>query len=147
MFAESLGSNSRKVTTAIGIVVRFIEHINARNVDALCGLMSEDHRFIDPLGAIVQGKAQVRQAWTGYFHMVPDYHISVEEMLEQHGVVVALGTAGGTFSRTGELLEGNRWQVAAAWRVEVSDNLVAEWKVYADNEPLRRLMAGSVLST
>ena len=29
----------------------------------------------------------------------------------------------------------------AAWKVGVDEGQVAEWRVYADNEPIRRLMA------
>jgi len=30
--------------------------------------------------------------------------------------------------------------VPAAWLAVVKDGLVAEWRVYADNQPLRKLM-------
>ncbi len=93
------------------VVAKFVEQINRQNAESLSRLMTEDHRFIDALGVIVQGKEKVRQAWTGYFRIVPDYHISIDEVFARHGVVVALGKASGTFSRTGELMEGNRWQV------------------------------------
>ncbi|HKZ80965.1 MAG TPA: nuclear transport factor 2 family protein [Pyrinomonadaceae bacterium] len=45
------------------IVLQFVEQINSQNVDGLCSLMSEQHRFIDAFGAIVQGREQMRQAW------------------------------------------------------------------------------------
>jgi len=123
------------------IVRKFIEQINARNVDELCRLMSERHRFIDALGAVVEGREQMRLGWAGYFRMVPDYQISCEEIMEQGDVVAAFGIARGTYCPDGELLAENGWQVPAAWRAEVSDGLVSEWRVYTDNEPLRRLMA------
>ena len=31
-------------------VLAFLEQINARNVDGLCALMTEDHLFVDGLG-------------------------------------------------------------------------------------------------
>jgi len=122
------------------IVLQFVEQINSQNVDGLCSLMSEQHRFIDAFGAIVQGREQMRQAWIGYFHLVPDYQILLEEVFEYGNAVVAFGTAGGTYAPNGELLEQNKWQVPAAWRASVSDNFLTEWRVYADNEPLRQLM-------
>ena len=129
------------MSNAKDIVVKFVEQINSQNVDGLCGLMSEDHKFIDALGAVCQGREEMRQAWTGYFHLVPDYQISLEEIVENGNVVAAFGTAGGTYSPGGELLAENSWQVPAAWLAIVSDNLLTEWRVYTDNEPIRRLMA------
>ena len=89
----------------------------------------------------MQGREQMRKAWAGYFKMVPDYQISCAELIERGNVAAAFGSAGGTYCSNGDLLEENKWQVPAAWRVEVSDNLVSEWRVYTDNEPIRRLMA------
>jgi len=123
------------------IILRFIEQINAHNVDGLCDLISEDHRFVDALGSVVEGREQVRKAWTGYFLMVPDYHISCEEILEGDNIVAAFGTGGGTYSSHGAAVDENKWQVPAAWRVRLVDGLISEWRVYADNEPLRRLMS------
>jgi len=34
----------------------------------------------------------------------------------------------------------NFWEVPAAWRAVVRSNLIAAWHVYADNQPLRKLM-------
>jgi hypothetical protein len=56
-----------------------------------------------------------------------------------------LGVARGTYSPDGQLRAENRWETPAAWRALVEygpaeDGLVAEWRVYADNEPMRRLM-------
>ena len=127
--------------SAKDIVVEFVRQINSQNVDGLCSLMSEDHRFIDALGSMIQGREEMRQAWAGYFHLVPDYWISLEEIFENSNVITAFGTAGGTYSPDGEMREENKWQVPAAWRAEIRDNLLTEWRVYADNEPMRRLMA------
>ncbi len=123
------------------IIAEFVRQINSQNVDGLCSLISEGHRFIDALGSIVQGREEMRRAWTGYFQLVPDYQISLEEIFENGDTIAAFGTAGGTYAPSGELREENRWQVPAAWRAEVRDNLLTEWRVYADNEPMRRLMA------
>ena len=123
------------------VVLEFVGQINSQNVDGLCSLMCEDHRFIDALGVIVQGREEMRWAWAGYFHLVPDYQISVEEIFETGNVIAAFGAAGGTYSPDGQLVEESRWQVPAAWRAEVREDLVTEWRVYADNEPIRQLMA------
>jgi limonene-1,2-epoxide hydrolase len=50
--------------------------------------------------------------------------------------VILLGMARGTYV-------GKTWSTPAAWRAKVHDDRVAEWRVYADNEPLRQLMRTS----
>jgi ketosteroid isomerase-like protein len=123
------------------VVLKFIEEINAHNLDGLCALMSEDHQFVDALGSIVQGREQMRKGWVGYFQMVPDYRITCEEIIERGDVVAAFGTAGGTYTPDGTLLDENKWNVPAAWHATVADGLVSVWRVYTDNEPIRQLIA------
>jgi hypothetical protein len=52
-----------------------------------------------------------------------------------------LGIARGTYTRDGQLHPENRWQTPLAVRARVKDGLLEEWRIYADNEPMRRLMA------
>jgi hypothetical protein len=52
-----------------------------------------------------------------------------------------LGLARGTYvTKAGEALPENSWQTRAAWRAKVRDEKVVEWRVYADNEPIRQHM-------
>ena len=123
------------------IVLRFIELINAHDVDGLYDLMTEDHKFVDALGETVQGRDLMRGAWKMYFRMAPDYHISCDEMIGEGNVVAAFSVAGGTYSQDGKKLPvENRWQAPVALRAEINSDFVAEWRVYVDNEPIRRLM-------
>ncbi len=125
----------------IKIVSDFVERINAHDVDGLCALMEEDHVFIDGLGHSVTGRDAMRAAWQGYFAMVPDYWIRVERLIQQKAVVGIFGRAGGTVPENGRLLEANRWEVPAAWQVVVGLKGVALWQVFADNDPIRQIMA------
>jgi hypothetical protein len=53
-----------------------------------------------------------------------------------------LGIDSGTLTRDGKLNAQNRWQTPIAIRASIDDDgRVAEWRVYADNEPMRKLMA------
>ncbi len=122
------------------IALAFIEGINARSPEMLTALMTEDHQFIDSLGARISGREVMRTGWTGYFQMIPDYTVDVEECLCSENVVVLLGAASGTYSRGGPLLPEDRWQTALAVRAEIRGGGVAKWQVYADNEPLRQVM-------
>lgn len=118
----------------------FVARINCQNVDGLAALMTEDHRFIDSLGEIAAGRETMRQGWKYYFAMVPDYTLVPESWLADGPVVVMLGSAGGTYSPDGVQTPERKWSCPAACRALIRENLVAEWRVYADNEPIRKLM-------
>ena len=142
--------------SAITVAQAFVRAINRQDADALAELMTEDHRFTDPLANVVEGREKMRAAWGAYFRMVPDYTIAIEETYSDGSVVVMLGVVGGTYihpsdedlspgtpnyTPDGQLKPKNRWKTIAALRAAVEDGKVSEWKVYADNEPIRRLMA------
>jgi len=118
----------------------FVRAINRQDVDAMAELMTAGHRFIDSLGTAVEGREAMRTAWTAYFRMVPDYTIAVDETLCDGPVVVMLGVARGTYSHDGQLRKENQWETPAALRAFIEDGKVAEWRVYADNEPIRQKM-------
>jgi len=123
------------------IVADFIERINKHDVEGLTGLMSADHLFIDSLGSSLRGREAMRRAWIAYFHMIPDYSIESREVIRNGDTVGVFGIARGTFSSDGTLDPKNQWEMPAAWRAVVKEGQIAEWQVYADNEPVRRIMA------
>jgi hypothetical protein len=51
-----------------------------------------------------------------------------------------LGAAEGTYSADGAMKVENRWKTPVALRAAVEDGLIAEWQVFADNEPIREKM-------
>ncbi len=126
--------------SAIPIAQAFVRAINRQDVAAIAEMMSPDHRFTDSLGNVFAGREKMRAAWAAYFRMVPDYSLAIEEFYSSGPVVVMLGLAQGTYSADGKLEEENRWQTPAAVRATVQGGLVAEWQVYADNEPIRTKM-------
>jgi len=126
--------------SAKAVADAFVRAINGHNVDALAELMTEGHRFVDSLGNVVAGREKMRAGWAGYFGMVPDYSIAVDETYGDGSAVVMLGVAGGTYAPDGELKAENRWKTGAALRAVIADGKVSEWRVYADNEPIRERM-------
>lgn len=126
--------------TAIETVQEFIAAINQRDIDRICRLMTEDHLFIDSLGAEFRGREVMRKGWAAYFSMVPDYGIEVEESIADGQRVVATGTARGTYSPDGKLELDDGWSTPAAWRAVVDGGRIATWQVFADNEPLRKIL-------
>ncbi len=123
--------------SAIGVTQAFLSAINRQDPAALADLMSPAHRFTDSLGNVVQGREKMRAAWAAYFRMVPDYSLAIDEFYGNGPAVVMLGWAQGTYSRGGCLKEEDRWRTPAAIRAVVEDGLIAQWQVYADNEPIR----------
>lgn len=132
---ESAGHTAETVAQA------FIRAINRQDVNRLAELMSPAHRFIDSLGRVVEGREEIERGWKAYFRMVPDYAIAVEEYYPADPVVIMLGVASGTYTRTGQLHAENRWLTPVAIRALVEDGLIAEWRVYADNDPIRKLIS------
>jgi ketosteroid isomerase-like protein len=125
------------------VAYAFVDAINHQDVNELAKLMSSEHRFVDSLGTVIQGREKMRDGWAAYFRMVPDYTVAVEETFFDSSIVVMLGVARGTYVKDGAPLPENSWQTPAVWRAQIQGEKVVEWRVYADNEPIRRLMAKS----
>jgi len=119
----------------------FVNAINHHSVEAIAGLMTDDHAFTDSLGTRVGGKQRMKAGWEGYFRMVPDYTIVIDETFVDGAVVVLFGTAQGTYSTDGVLRPEDKWSTPATWRGLIRGSFVAEWRIYADNEPIRQIMA------
>jgi ketosteroid isomerase-like protein len=152
-----MGLAQPKKGDPIEIATAFIERINAADVAGLYELMTDDHVFQDALGERFVGREKMRHGWTQYFATVENYKVYVQDYFMREESVALFGTASGSYPRTknsGELhaaeaksaqpAAGNSsdgfWEVPAAWHAIVRNGLVAEWRVYADNQPLRKLM-------
>jgi uncharacterized protein (TIGR02246 family) len=125
----------------LSVAQAFVRAINAHDVTAVADLMSDGHVFVDSLGTTVRGKEAMRKGWEGYFGMVPNYTLTIEETFSSENAVALLGVAHGTYSPDGRLSAENDWQTPAAFRAVIEDGKVNEWRVYADNEPIRQLMS------
>jgi limonene-1,2-epoxide hydrolase len=146
-----------RVQDVVEVAREFVQAINRQDVDGLVEMMTPEHQFTDSLGNVARGRDSMREGWKLYFQMVPDYQLQVDETYVSESAVVMLGTAGGTYSHAFESVRAtgmptmlpdgtskvmNKWQTPAAVRALVADGKVAEWRVYADNEPIRKLMRG-----
>jgi ketosteroid isomerase-like protein len=125
---------------AADVALEFVGRINRHDVAGLAALMTEDHRFVDGLGQEVRGREPMEKGWLGYFAWFPDYAIKVDDTLSRGNVVALFGTAQGTYAAKGNLLAEAHWQIPAAWKAVVREERVAEWRVYADNEPVWKVM-------
>jgi ketosteroid isomerase-like protein len=127
--------------SSLELVRRFIDCINAHDVEGLAALMAEDHRFIDSLGSTFAGRSTMHAGWTEYFKLFPDYKVSYHTSFERDGVVALFGSARGTFSGGAPSEGAKSWEIPAAWRAVVRGRHIVEWQVYADNDPVRQIMA------
>ena len=119
---------------SIEVLTQFVQAINRHEANAVAAWITADHIFVDSLGNIVRGASTMEAGWIGYFSMCPDYWILTDQMIEEAGVVLAVGEAGGT-------IDGQSWRIPAAWQAVVRDDRVAEWRVFADNKPVYEIMA------
>ena len=124
--------------SAESVAQAFVRAINRQDVEALAALMTEGHRFVDSLGGVTEGREKMRAGWAGYFRMVPDYTVAIEETFCDGPVVAMLGLAQGTYTRDGQLKPENHWSTPTAFRAFIQEGKVAEWRVYCDNEPIRQ---------
>ena len=130
----------RRCLIGLDVALRFVEKVNAHDVDGLIVLMTSDHTFIDSLGT-KSVRPAIEDGWRRYLEMVPDYRIVVDRVFREGDIVVLVGEASGTYvSEGGIRRQENRWETPAVWVARISDQKVAEWRIYSDNEPIRAKM-------
>lgn len=115
------------------VVFDFADAVSHADVDKIYSLMADDHLFIDSQGNRMEGKEKMKQAWTEYFRLFPDYKIEIEEIFEKDSSVCALGHASGTYKNLHNNENSNHWRIPAAWKAVIKDNRIKHWQVYADN--------------
>jgi ketosteroid isomerase-like protein len=117
-----------RTTPATDAAVAFNDAINARSVEALERLMTDDHRFVDSAGGVTEGKAACLEAWRGFFTSFPEYRNQFEDIDTHDDLVVIRG-----HSRCPvPALDG-----PALWSARVRHGLVSEWRVH-DDTPANR---------
>ena len=116
-------------------VSAFVDAINRGDFRQLATLMTEDHRFVDSMGNEVVGQAVMVAGWTTYFELLPGYRITVDWRFDAGDRVALFGHTRATHAATGREV-----RMRAAWLALVRNALVAEWCVFADNEPARAAM-------
>ncbi|MGI0130223.1 MAG: nuclear transport factor 2 family protein [Thermoplasmata archaeon] len=120
--------------------LRFVNEVNRHDVDSVLGLLSDDHLLVDGLGQEVRGTERLRDTWSTCFRQFPDYHLAVREWFQNGRVVGMFGLASGTLAVGAELPVQNRWKIPSAWRAVVREHRLSRWEIYADNEPVWKLL-------
>lgn len=115
----------------ISIALRFNEMINSRNLTGLSDLMTEDHTFIDIPGRVHEGRDSMIVGWAEFFREYPDYRNNFTRVATNGNTVIMVGFSECSFDQ----LDG-----PSIWTAEIRDDLVAEWRIYEDNQEVRRLL-------
>jgi ketosteroid isomerase-like protein len=110
------------------VAIQFNDAINRGDLDALGGLMTDDHTFTDSLGAQVIGKSNCLEAWRGFFAQFPDYRNHFTELIARDDRVVVIGYSTCSVA----VLDG-----PALWTADIEDDRIAHWRVYQDTPAVR----------
>jgi ketosteroid isomerase-like protein len=126
--------------TAADIALEFIDRINSHQIPLIRELMTRDHIYIDAQGHQIHGQKQLDRSWRACFEWFPDYALQVDQAFASGNIAVITGWAMGTYSVRGLLSPDSRWKTPSAWQATIRMQRVAEWRVYADNEPIWKVM-------
>jgi dipeptidase E len=135
-----LGSNASVSSGDVEIVREFINRINNHEIDKMLELVTEDITFIDSMGIHTNNKDNMYKAWDLFFTFFPDYRVNISEIISRDGVVAVFGKASGTLATNGRINNENRFEIPASWNAEITDGRISRWQVFADNEPVRKLI-------
>ena len=133
--------SSMKITSA-DIALEFVDRINSHDISSLVRLMTEDHLYIDGQGNQIRGRQQIERSWRAYFTWFPDYSIQIDGAFTNGNVAALTGSAMGTYAVRGGLNPENRWKIPSAWQAIIRQQRVAEWRVFADHEPVWKILRG-----
>jgi ketosteroid isomerase-like protein len=98
------------------VTKQFVSAINAHDVERLASLVTSDHRFIDSLGDVAEGRDAVRDGWKLYFAMAPDYAFDIRRcFVAQDGAteVMLVGVASGSYQSV--KIRENLWTYCAGF--------------------------------
>jgi hypothetical protein len=111
------------------IALQFNECINNQDLKGLGRLMSNDHACVDRDGTVQQPKEVMIRNWKQLFEMLPDYRNTFTRLESRENLVVILGYAYWSQKQPYDPAIGT---------ATIVNDLVREWRIYADSEENRR---------
>ena len=126
---------------SINTVKEYIKRINSHDIKGLLELTDDNASFIDSMGINTTGKYEIHNAWDVLLTFFPDYAVEVKDMISRNGTVAVFGKAMGTLATDGKILEENKFEIPASWTALVKEGKITKWRVYADNEQVRKLIS------
>lgn len=127
-------------TDSVEVVKQYVRKINDHDLNGLLEITDDDAVFIDSMGINTRGKSEMRKAWDVFLTFFPDYNVEIKNIISKNGMVAMFGIAKGTLSENGRLKSENRFEIPASWTAHVKNGKILKWQVYADNEPVRKLI-------
>jgi ketosteroid isomerase-like protein len=131
-FGQSIHPDSRNMDKQT--VYDFVKAINAHDIDKICLLMADDHKFVDAHGNEVIGKDKMKAGWTSYLQWFPDYKVEITDIFANSDTLAAFGFASGTFLNKKTDNNENYWRLPASWKIVLAGNKIKLWQVYADTK-------------
>lgn len=129
-----------KQQDSLDVVKEYIKRINEHNLTGMLEITADDAAFVDSMGINTTGKTDMQKAWDLFLTFFPDYTIQVKDIISKNGMVAVFGTAKGTVATGGRILDENKFEIPASWTATVREGKISKWRVYADNEPVRKLL-------
>ena len=111
------------------IALLFNDAINNRDIGGLAHLMGDGYTFIDSEDHIERGKQKGIDSWSRFFRLFPDYKNHFNRVLSRGGLVIMVGHS---------TCSDKRLAGPAIWTARISDQKVAEWRVYEDTPENRK---------
>jgi ketosteroid isomerase-like protein len=118
------------------IVSNFIKAINDHDVEQIYDLMSDDHTFIDGYDDKYSGRKEMKEGWTNYFKLFPDYNIEIIDYTVNETMIGLFGYAGGTYKNIKGKSKSDYWRTTAAWKAIVENGKIKYWQVFCDYSKL-----------
>jgi len=110
-------------------VLQFNECINNQDPDGLANLMTEDVTLVEGEETAHKGKDAVKNAWTTFFNMCPDYknHFTRIESRENMVIIIGFSTC------SNKAVDG-----PALWTARIENDLITEWRILDDTKENRK---------
>ncbi len=143
--AHQLDSKNRSINDeapidSTSIVKEYIRRINEHDIAGLLEMTDDNASFIDSMGINTNGKLEMSKAWEVLLTFFPDYTVIAKDIISKNGMVAVFGTAKGTLAADGRILAENKFEIPASWTATIENGKIARWRVYADNQPVRKLI-------
>ncbi len=120
-------------------VTNFVSAINAKDLNAMKELWSEQHQFVDSSGNEFNGKQTALAEWESRFVRFPDYSIEIEKQVHHGTTVAVFGFVVASFDLTIAQKSGSQWRIPVSWKAVVEKEKISLWQVYGEDKLTRIL--------
>jgi ketosteroid isomerase-like protein len=117
----------------IVVIKGFVKAINKQDLAKMESLMTADHTYVDVDGTEASGKRDMVDGWRTFFQSFPDFHISIDHILQKESLLALFGRWTGTFAGKEGCQHGCEAGAPAAWRAEIAEGKVKVWQLYTDH--------------